>query len=74
MKSQNRRNFLKISALAGSSLFATAAFGKDVSKSTVDSFEKITKHRSLGSGKKQNRSVRIGIRMHGYELEPELCA
>jgi len=70
MKSQDRRGFLKLGALAGSSLFASAAFSMSSSKQTnqSESFDKITKSRFLGSGKDKIEVSALGLGCMGMSF------
>jgi aryl-alcohol dehydrogenase-like predicted oxidoreductase len=65
MKPQDRRGFLKASALAGSSLFATSAFsmtsGKVARQSKANSDDRITKQRYLGSGNNKIEVSALGL-------------
>jgi aryl-alcohol dehydrogenase-like predicted oxidoreductase len=67
MKTQDRRNFLKLSALAGGSFLAAPSFSKTTGKeqstsnATTGNFEKITKKRFLGSGKNKIEVSALGL-------------
>lgn len=57
MENKNRRDFLKLGALAGGSLVVSTAFGMPSTNENIESGtkeitnSKISKHRFLGSGK-----------------------
>lgn len=59
----NRRTFLKLSALAGSSLLATSAYSEATYASHINSgnTRAITKHRYLGTGKNRIEVSALGL-------------
>lgn len=66
MKPQNRRNFLKLGALAGSSLFATSALSASKASLTKTSEKNVSgdgiqKRRHLGSGKNRIEVSALGL-------------
>lgn len=63
MQNQNRRSFLKLSALAGSSIVASAAFGmqQGTASATSGGPGKISQRRYLGSGKNRIEVSALGL-------------
>lgn len=74
MEKHNRRNFLKLGAVAGGSFIATSAFGLHSGKYEIKSdsktigFDRISKHRYLGSGENRIEVTALGLGCMGMSF------
>lgn len=74
MEKYNRRNFLRLGAVAGGSFIATSAFGLHSSKHEIKSdskaigFDRISKHRYLGSGENRIEVTALGLGCMGMSF------
>lgn len=74
MEKHNRRNFLRLGAVAGGSFIATSAFGLHSSKHEIKSdskaigFDRISKHRYLGSGENRIEVTALGLGCMGMSF------